>query len=138
MNFLVGFIARSPWGIQILLYAIAALIVVCLCLGAVADLQVARLDTAKAEKQTLAVQLQGLGNQVAAQNGAVDQMLANAAKAAERLKAAQIEAGKVRVVTQERIQYVQLAAIPTACPEAVTWGATHAVEIGKRWQEAAP
>ena len=45
-----------------------------------------------------------------------------------RVKAAPV------VVTQERIEYVQSAAIPSTCPEAVTWGAAHAVEIGRRWE----
>lgn len=97
-------------------------------------IQGARLGTAIAEKQTLTVQLKETGNQVKAQNGAIDQMLDNAAKAADRLHAAEAEAGKVQVITRERIQYVQEAAIPVECPEAVTWGAGHAIQIGKRWE----
>jgi uncharacterized protein YoxC len=122
-------------GLRGLLIIAAALLFACIGLTAALDIKCARLDTVKAEKQTLSDQVQGLGNQVAAQNAAVDQMLANAARQYDKLKAAELKAVQVRVVTQERIQYVQAATIPTTCPEAVAWGAAHAIEIGLRWTQ---
>jgi hypothetical protein len=128
---------RTPAGLQIMVYISLGLLMISIGLGVTVEIQGSRLDAAKAKNETQAVQLQALGNQIVGQNAAVDQMLANAAKQAERIHSAEAAAGRIQVVTQERIQNVQLAAIPTSCPEAVIWGATHAIEIGKRW-EAAP
>ena len=125
-------------GIRALAVIVAILLIIAVWCGICLNIKADRLDAANARNATLTVQLQQVGNQIKAQNVAVDQMLANAAVAAERLKAAQVAAGKIEIVTQERIQYIQLAAIPVTCPEAVTWGALHAIEIGTRWQEATP
>ena len=125
-------------GVRVLLITVAILLLTAIGLGVAVEIQGTRLDTAHAKNTTLTVQLQGLGNQITAQNGAIDQMLANAATAADHLKTAEAAAGRIRVITQDRIQYVQLAAIPVTCPEAVSWGALHAIEIGTRWQEATP
>lgn len=130
-------IITNALGARAMLFIIVILLLAFFGVSGMAAIQSARLDTAKAEKQTLTDQLQTLGKQVKAQNAAVDQMLANAAKAAERLKAAEAEAGQVEIITQERIEYIEHSQIPATCPEAVIWGATHAIEIGKRW-EAAP
>ena len=122
-------------GVRALLIISAALLLICLGLGVTVEIQSARLDAAKAENKTQTVQLQAMGNQVAVQNAAVDQLLANAAKQWDRLKAAEAAAGKIEVITKERIEYIERAAIPATCPEAVTWGAAHATEIGKRWEQ---
>lgn len=121
-------------GIRALMVVVATLLIIDAWLGFSLGIKSARLDSANAKNATLTVQLQDVGKQIAAQNGAIDQMLDNAAKAADRLHAAEAEAGKVQVITEERIQYVQEAAIPVECPEAITWGAGHAIEIGKRWE----
>jgi hypothetical protein len=133
MSFLIGLITRSTFGIQAMLYACAGLLIACIGLSAAVKIQGGRLDAVRAQNATLTVMVKSLGNQVTAQNSAVDQMLANAARQAERVSAAERAAAQVKEVTQERIGYVEQAAIPTACPEAVTWGAAHAIGIGKRW-----
>jgi len=120
-------------GVRALALIAAALLIACISLGVIVKLQDARLATVKAEKQTLTVQLHGVGDQIEAQNAAVNQLLANAAKAANDFQRALVAASHVRWVTKERIQYVTKAVIPVACPDAVTWGATHAIQIGRRW-----
>jgi len=121
-------------GLRGLLIICAVLLLGCGGLGIAVEIQGSRLDAAQAKTQVQAVQLQSLDNQVTAQNAAVDQMLANAAKQADRLKAAEQKAARTRVVTRDRIRYVDRAVIPATCPEAITWGAGHAIEIGRRWE----
>ncbi len=97
-----------------------------------------RLDTVNSNNAILSVELEILGEKTVAQNNAVDQLLANAAAQQDRLRVAEKRAGQIQVITEERVQYVERAAIPATCPEAVTWGAEHAVEIGKHWQDEKP
>lgn len=121
-------------GARWLLSVAIALLILAITMSVTIEIQSAKLEAAVAKNTTLTVQLQDVGKQITAQNGAIDQMLDNAAKAADRLHAAEVEAGKVRIVTQERIQFIEHSEIPVTCPEAVTWGAGHAIEIGKRWE----
>jgi hypothetical protein len=121
-------------GGRALLIIVAALMVVLIALSVRNGILSVRLDAAQAKNKTQTVQLAAIGQQISAQNNAVDQMLANAAQQAERLKAASAAAGKVQDITGQRIKYVDRAAIPTACIEAITWGAGHAVEIGRQWE----
>lgn len=122
-------------GGRVLLFTAVELLALCLVLGIDLKIQSNRLDIAQAMNKVQAVQLQGFGDQIAAQNTAVDQLLANAAAQQAHLRAAEAAAGQVRLITQDRIRYVDRAAIPSACPEAVTWGAAHAIEIGRRWEQ---
>jgi len=122
-------------GGRVLLFAAAGLLLLSMGLSVAFEVQSSRLDTARAEKQVDKTRLQVAGGQIAAQNAAVDQMLRNAQVQADRLHAAEAAASQAQVVTQERIQYVDRAAIPTVCPDAVAWGVNHAVEIGKRWEQ---
>ncbi len=128
MSFLVNLITRSPWGLQALLYAAAALLIACIGLGVTVDIQSARLDTAKARQAALA-------NKIATQNQAITTWKAEADKQTQRIHEAARKAEKVRTVTAMRVRTVSVAAIPTACPDAVKWGAEHALEFNKRWTQ---
>ncbi len=128
MSFLANLITRSPWGLQALLYAAAALLIACIGLGITVEIQSARLDAAKARQAAL-------GDKIVAQNQAITAWKAEADKQAQRVQEAARKAEKVRTVTAMRIRTVSVAAIPTACPDAVTWGAEHALEFNKRWEE---
>lgn len=121
-------------GARVLLFVSVGLLVVCIIMGAAVEIQGSRLQAARADNTTQKIKIQSMGKQITAQNSAVDQMLANAAAQHDRLQAALIRAAQVEVVTKERIRYVETAAIPTACPEAIAWGAEHAREIGRRWE----
>lgn len=104
----------------------AALLLICIGLGVTVEIQAARLDAAQARQESL-------GDKLATQNRAVTAWKAEAAKQTERVKIAAKRAEKVRTVTVERIRTVTVAAIPSTCPEAVKWGAEHAIEFNKRW-----
>lgn len=125
-------------GVRALLILIALLIIGNIGQGVALKIQSVRLATANAKNETKTAQMEILGNELSAQDSAIDQMIANAAQQDKRLKTAQAAAGKVQVITKERIRYLQTAVIPTSCTDAITWGALHAVEIGKQWEEATP
>jgi len=128
MQFLAGLITRSPWGLQALIYVTAALLIICIGLGVTVEIQSARLDAAKARQDVL-------GDKLATQNRAVTIWKAEADKQAQRVKEAAKKAERVRTVTVERVRTVTVAAIPPACPDAVKWGAEHALEFNKRWED---
>jgi hypothetical protein len=119
---------QSPWGAQALLYAVAALLVVCISLGVTTEIQSERLDAYKARQESL-------GEKLAAQNKAVAAWKTEADKQAARVLESAQKAEKVRTVTVERVRTVTVAAIPAACPDAVVWGAEHALEFNRRWED---
>jgi hypothetical protein len=125
---ILGLISRTPWGMSALLYAAGGMLVACILL--VIDLKItdAHLDAAKA-------QVTALGSKIDTQNHAVgvwkrkaDEQEARALEAAKR-------AEKARTVTVERVRTITVAPIPSACHEAVQWGATSALEFNKGWEE---
>jgi hypothetical protein len=124
-------------GVRTIAILAALLLIINIALGVTLKILSARLDVATAKTLTQTVQLQTLGDQITAQNGAVDQMLANAAASAGRIKTATTKAARVESITRDRIEYIEHSEIPAPCPDAIKWGAKHAIEIGKRW-EAAP
>jgi len=128
MSFLVNLIIRSPWGLQALLCAAAVLLIACIGLGVTVEILGVRLDAAQARQAALA-------DRIATQNQAITAWKAEADKQAQRVREAARKAEKVRTVTALRVRTISVAAIPTACPDAVTWGAKHALEFNKRWEE---
>jgi len=128
MDFLVNLITRSPWGLQALLYAAAVLLIACIGLGVTVEIQDSKLDAAKAQQAAL-------GDRIATQNQAITAWKAEADKQTQRVNEAARTAEKVRTVTALRVRTVSVAAIPTACPDAVKWGAEHALEFNKRWED---
>lgn len=128
MQFLVGLIIRSPWGLQTLIYVAGGLLIICIGLGVTVEIQSTRLDAAKARETAL-------GDKLATQNRAVATWKAEADKQAERAREAARKAEKVRTVTVERVRTITVATIPPACPDAVKWGAEHALEFNNRWED---
>jgi len=128
MSFLVNLITRSPWGLQALLYAAAVLLIACIGLGVTVEIQGAKLDAAKARQAAL-------GDKITAQNQAITAWKAEADKQTQRVHETARKAEKVRAITALRVRTISVAAIPTACPDAVTWGAEHALEFNKRWND---
>jgi len=92
------------------------------------EIQNAKLDAAKARQAAL-------GDKIAVQNQAITTWKAEADKQAQRIHEAARKAEKVRTVTAIRIRTVSVAAIPSTCPDAVKWGAEHALEFNKRWND---
>lgn len=131
MSVLIGMVTRSPIGIQVLLYAVAVLLSLCIGLFAVVEVQSARLDAAKARQESL-------GDKLATQNRAVTKWKAEADDQAARARAAAVKAEKVRIITVDRVHTVTVATIPPACPDAVKWGAEHAQEFNRRWEDENP
>jgi len=128
MSFLVNLITRSPWGLQAVLYTAAALLIACIGLGVTVKIQSTRLEAAKAQQAAL-------GDRIATQNQAITAWKAEADKQAQRIHETARKAEKVRTVTALRVRTISVAAIPTECPDAVTWGAEHALEFNKRWTQ---
>jgi len=128
MSFIVNLITRSPWGLQAVLYATAVLLIACIGLGVTVEIQSAKLDAAKARQAAL-------GDKITVQNQAVAAWKAEADKQTQRVHEAARKAEKVRTVTALRVRTISVASIPTACPDAVTWGAEHALEFNKRWTQ---
>ena len=134
LSALIDNLLRSPAGISVMYGVVVVALASCLAMGICLKINSGRLETARAKNDTLSVQLHSLGDQVTTQNAAIDQMLANAASHAERMHRAELAARNVRIITNERANYIARSVIPPACADAVTWGTHHAAEIGARWK----
>ena len=115
-------------GGRVLLCACVALLVISIGLGVTVKIQSAQLDAAKARQESL-------GDKLASQNRAVATWRAEADRQVIAAKAAVKRSRKVRTVTLERIRTITVAAIPPSCPDAIVWGAEHALEFHKRWTQ---
>jgi hypothetical protein len=127
MQFLIGLITRSPWGLQAVISLAGALLIVCLGLGATVAVQSARLDAAKAKQEII-------GNQLAEQNRAIDTWKTEAEDQKQRVEAATAQGEQVRTITIGRVRTITVAKIPTECPAAIRWGAQHALEFSELWE----
>ncbi len=127
MRFLVGLITRSPWGVKALIYAVIALVIGCINLFVVVEIQSARLDAASAREAAL-------GDKLNDQNRAVAEWKAAAGRQADRVSAAAKKAEKIRTVTIDRVRTITVASIPPACPDAIKWAADQAVAFNQRWE----
>lgn len=128
MQFLIGLITRSPWGLQALISMVAGLLLTCTGLGSIVAIQSARLDAAKGRQETLS-------NDLATQNRAVEQLKAETEDQKQRVAAATAQGAQVRTVTIERVRTITVAAIPSTCPAAIKWGAQHALEFNQHWEK---
>jgi len=128
MKFLINLITQSPWGLQALLYATGALLIICIGLGVTVAIQSAKLDAAKARQAALA-------DKIATQNQAVAIWKTEADKQSERANEAAKKAEKVRTKTIERVRTITVASIPSSCPDAVRWGAEQALRFNRHWEK---
>ena len=128
MGFMGGMVMRTPWGLSAVLYAVGGLLLACIGLGVTIKVQGARLEVAK-------VRVHALGEEIASQNRAVAAWKAEASKQASRALDAAKRAERVRTVTVDRVRTVTVAAIPPTCPGAIEWGAEHALEFVKEWED---
>ena len=127
MQYLIGLLTRSSWGLQGLICLVAVLLISCAGLGATVAIENARLDAAKARQEAL-------GNELTTQNLSVEKWKDEAEIQKQRVEAATAQGEKVRTVTVERVRTITVASIPSTCPDAIKWGAQQALEFNKHWE----
>lgn len=112
----------------ILLYVCYGLLVIALIEGIFLVIIKKDRDLATANGKVLGVKLE-------MQNQAVRQWQKEAAAQKELTAAAVAEAGKIQVVTRERVERILAAPVPSTCPEAVLWGAVEGAKQGAEWEK---
>lgn len=127
MQILIRLLLRSPWGLQALIYLAAGLVITCIGLGVMVEIQSTRLDAASAREAAL-------GDKLNDQNRAVAEWKAAAGRQADRVSLAGQKAEKIRTVTVERVRTIAVAKIPPACPDAIKWAADQGAAFSLRWE----
>lgn len=112
---------------RVLLYACATLALVAGILWFSLTVVCKERDAAIADRTALTAKLE-------LQNAAVKQWQKEAVAQAALTAAAVAEAGKVKVITRERVERILEAPVPSTCPEAVLWGTVEGTKQAAEWR----